>query len=283
MRVFVTGATGYIGNGVAKAFARAGHEVFGLVRQEAGAKELQKAEIHPLIGSMEQLPKEAMNADAIIHCAYENGDKEKIAVDSLIKIRPKTLVYTSGVWVYGNQTQTVDETSPLDPLKIAAWRPLVEQKVLSGPHRSIVIRPGHVYGYDKGLIGMIFESAAKGELEIAGDGENHWSMVHLDDLARIYVLAVEKQLNKEILNATENSSIKMKDLAMGVAALAGTQAHFLSLPNALKKFGPLAEGLAVNQTHISNQRAAKLLGWHPNHNSLISALKNYWSTWKAFT
>lgn len=281
MKIFVTGASGYIGNGVAKAFARAGHKVFGLVRSEAAAKELQKNEIRPALGSLEHLPKEAKEAEVIIHCAYENGEKDKIAVNELLQIAPKTLVYTSGVWVYGNRKETVDESSILEPLKISSWRPPLEEKVLKSKHKSIVIRPGCVYGYHGGLIAMIFEAAAKGHLEIAGNGENHWQIVHVDDLAQLYVLAVEKGLNQIILNGTEHTPLKMKDFAEATAKLAHTQAHYLPHPEALKKFGPLAEGLAVNQSHISSQRAADLLGWRPRHNNLLSDLGHYWLAWKS--
>ncbi len=282
MRVFVTGATGYIGNGVAKAFVRAGHEVFGLVRTDLGAIELQKNEIRPLIGTIENLPKAAKEAEVIIHCAYENAEKDQAAVQTLIQTVPKTLVYTSGVWVYGNRTQTVDEASPLEPISIVKWRPPVEQKVLKSKHKSIVIRPGHVYGYDKGLIAMMFEAASNGLLEIAGNGENHWSTVHLDDLAQLYLMAVEKGLSGEILNGTDNTSIKVKDLAEASAKLAHSKVHFLKLPEALKKFGPLAEGLAVNQPHISNKRAAQLLSWHPRRNNLLAQIDHYWQTWLAY-
>jgi nucleoside-diphosphate-sugar epimerase len=282
MKVFVTGATGYIGNGVAKAFARAGHEVFGLVRSERGAKELQKSEICPLIGTIENLPKAAKEADAIVHCAYENPEKDLIAIDTLLHTFPKTFVYTSGVWLYGNRTQPVDETSSLEPLSIVTWRLPVEQKILKSKHKSIVIRPGHVYGYDKGLIAMIFEGASKGNLEIAGNGENHWAIVHLDDLAQLYLLAVEKSVSGVILNGTDDTSIKLKDLAESSAKLAHSKAHYLPYPEALKKFGSLAEGLAVNQPHISNKRATQLLGWHPRHNNLLSQIGHYWQTWLSF-
>jgi nucleoside-diphosphate-sugar epimerase len=129
---------------------------------------------------------------------------------------------------------------------------------------------------------MLFESALKKDLTIAGNGENHWTVVHLDDLAALYLLAVEKKLNKVILNGTDNTSVRLKDLAEAAAKLAHTQAHYLPFPEALQKFGPLAEGLAVNQPHISNKRAAQLLGWHPCHNNLLSQIAHYWLTWASF-
>jgi len=282
VKIFVTGASGNIGNVVAKAFARAGHDVTGLVRSVESGRALQKCEIRPHLGTIENLPKSAKEADAIIHCAYESGEKDKIAVDSLIQTFPKTIVYTSGVWVYGNRTQLVDETSSIQPLTLSAWRPPLEEKILKSKHKAIVIRPGHVYGYEKGLIGMLFEAASNGLLEIAGNGENHWALVHLEDLAQLYLLAVEKGVHGQILNGTEKVSVKLKDLAESAAKLAHAQVHYLPLPEALKKFGPLAEGLTVNQPHISSEKADKLLGWRPRHNNLLSDLSHYWHTWEAF-
>lgn len=281
MRIFVTGASGYIGNGVAKAFARAGHKVVGLVRSETAAKELQKNEICPVLGSLENLPKAAKEAEVIIHCAFESAETEASAIEAFIHLAPKTLVYTSGVWVYGNRDHTVDETSPLTPLPRVKWRPAVEEKVLKSPLKSVVIRPGHVYGYCGGLTALLFEGAAQGKLEIASNGENRWSIVHLDDLANLYLLAVEKELTQTILNGTENSSIKLKDFAEATAKLAHTQAHYLPYAEAIKHFGSLAEGLAVNQVKISNERAAHLLNWIPRHNHLLPELEHYWRTWQA--
>lgn len=289
MRVFVIGASGYIGSAVAKAFARAGHKVIGLVRSESSAKELQKNEIQPHIGDMGKIAtfeKQAKEAQAIIHCAFDAsgdaGQKDHALMEALAHLpTPKILVYTSGVWVYGNRTHTVDETTPLAPLNISKWRLAGEEKVLKSPHKSIVIRPGHVYGYGKGLVAMLFEAASKGSLTIPGHGENHWSIVHVEDLAQLYLLAVEKELSHTILNATENSSIKLKDLAEGIAKRAETKVHYIPYPEALKHFGPLAEGLAVDQPKVSNDRAARLLGWYPRHSHLLPELTHYWFTWKA--
>ncbi len=280
MKIFVTGASGYIGNAVAKIFARSGHYVTGLVRSEIGAKELQRNEITPFTGTIFEFAAQAAGADAIVHCAFENPDLDKEAVSRLIDAKAKTFVYTSGVWVYGNRKETITEKSPLKPLDFVSWRPLVEQKALQ--NGAIVIRPAHVYGYQKGLIGMIFDAAAKGNLEISGNGENHWSLVHLEDLAHLYRLAVEKGLKKIILNGSEKKSIKIKDLAEAAARLAKTQVHYLSYEMALKKFGPLAEGLAIDQLQILSAESEHLLGWNPRHNDLLSRIEHYWLTFKAY-
>src|SRR4029450_1243631 len=106
---------------------------------------------------------------------------------------PKTFLYTSGVWVYGSTgDQPADETTPLTPLHLVAWRPAHEQMVLSATNvRGIVFRPGCVYGKPGSLTAAWFEGASKGDLSVVGDGKNRWAMVHVDDVAEAYVRAAE--------------------------------------------------------------------------------------------
>lgn len=273
MKIFVTGASGYVGNEVAKTFARAGHDVFGLIRNESSAKALQQNEIEPIIGTLEDLPKH--DAEIIIHCAFESVEKDFEAVRRLLSLEPKTFVYTSGVWVYGNQEGLVDETTPLSPLENVTVRPLTEQLVLKSKGHSVVIRPAHVYGYGKGLYGMLFN-----DLTMVGNGENYWTFVHVNDLANLYLLAVEKGLNKTILNGIEGT-VQLKSLAAAITKITNKQPHYLSLEEGLEKFGLFAHGLAVNQPKISSERAKKL-GWHPQHSHFLEKINHYYKTWQSY-
>lgn len=275
MKIFITGSTGYIGNEVAKTFARAGHEVFGLTRDESKAKELLQHEVSPLIGTLEKLPEAAKNFDVVIHCAFESVEKDASAVDALLSLKPKTLVYTSGVWVYGNQKNSVDETSHLTPLENVKDRPKTEEKVLNSSTNAIIIRPAHVYGYDKGLFGMLFET-----LTFVGSEKNQWTTVHVNDLANLYLLSVEKGLKNTILNGVE-SSVELSLLAKAISEENGKEPTFLSLEEGLKKFGHFAYGLAVDQPNVSSQKA-KDLGWNPRHTELIKKMNLYYKSWKAF-
>src|SRR5512143_225354 len=143
MKVFVTGATGHVGFHVALAFRRAGHHVLGLTRSEKGGARLDRHEIRPVIGSL------------------QDPGSWKGAEDAAA---PKTVVYTSGVWVYGQTGDGVaDETTPLAPLPMSLSRVETEKRVLSAAGvKGIVMRPGSVYGYGGSLTGMWFEGAAKG-------------------------------------------------------------------------------------------------------------------------
>ncbi len=165
MKVFVTGATGYIGFTVATRFRRAGHNVFGLVRSEQKAKILAEAEIHPVMGDM-QHPESyrhiAEQCPVIIHTASDmkNDTREldRKTVETILETgssgaRPKTFIYTSGCWCIGDTGEGMaDETSPLNPIDMVAWRVEMENIVLESPAvNGIVIRPGCVYGKQGGL------------------------------------------------------------------------------------------------------------------------------------
>lgn len=271
MRIFVTGATGYIGNAVAKAFCRAGHLVSGLVRSEKGALELRAAEIEPILGTMDD-PKSfaaaAERAQVFVHCASDMSPdrikRDAETIETFFQIAsksalPRTLLYTSGCWVYGNRPEIVDEASPLQPLSIVKWRPAHENKVLNeGPKnlRTLVIRPGFVYGGTGGYTDFWFASAQKGAVERVGTGENFRSMIHRDDLATAYLLAAEKELGNLIFNINDGMHCTVKQMTDAVAQAAGIPGKIkqLSPQEALAQFGPAVEGLASDQK-ISNERA----------------------------
>src|SRR5260370_39875310 len=160
MQVFIAGATGYIGFAVAAALRRAGYRVFGLARTAAKAARLERHEIHPVIGDLAEPSSYAAVAaecSVLIHTAFDyaaNGvAKDKTTLDTLLEAgrrgaKPKTVIFTSGAWVYGDTGERLaDETTPLKPVKLVAWRTAHEQLVLGAPGvRGLVIRPGDVYG-----------------------------------------------------------------------------------------------------------------------------------------
>ncbi|HYT05752.1 MAG TPA: NAD-dependent epimerase/dehydratase family protein [Gemmatimonadales bacterium] len=209
MQVFVTGATGYVGSSVATAFRRVGHRVWGLTRSEAKARRLAQQEIQPVIGDLAN-PKSyadvAAECAVLVHAAFEYSAqgvaKDKTAIEALVEAgrrgaRPKTLIFTSGAWVHGDTgDRMVDETTPLNPVALVAWRPAHEQLVLQAPGvRGLVIRPGCVYGGPGGLTAPWFADASAGKPPtVVGDGRNRWTMVHADDLADAYLRVGESGL-----------------------------------------------------------------------------------------
>src|SRR3989441_3780091 len=190
MRVFLTGATGYVGFAVATALRRAGHDVYGLTRAAAKVPQLARQEIRPVIGDIGDPKSYADTAEecsVLVHAAFESSAsavaKDKTAVDALIETgrrgsQPKTLIFTSGVWVHGDTGgKLVDETNPLDAIKLVAWRPAHEQLVLQAKAvRGLVIRPGCVYGGRGGMTGDWFAAAAAGKAPtVVGRSEEHTS------------------------------------------------------------------------------------------------------------
>lgn len=297
MKVFVTGSTGFIGFAVAKAIRRAGHEVFGLVRTEEKGRMLSLHEIFPVRGDLlkpETYREVAEHSNVLIHAAvvYE-GDTaaiDKFTVENLLSAckkgpQTKTLIFTSGVWVYGNTGfAAADETSPVTPPQHVAWRPAHEQMVLQADHvHGIVIRPGCVYGQSGSLTAMWFEPASRNEsIRIVGDGRNRWTMVHVEDLADAYLRAVESRLSGEIINVTDRSRSRVQDMVEAVSSVCNHAGPIVNVPiqEASAKMGGLAECLALDQ-HVDSRKAVRLLGWQPRHGGFVDGINAYFEAWRA--
>jgi len=297
MKIFLTGATGYIGFNVAQALRRAGHEVWGLARSGEKALALSQNEIHPVLGEMQKPATYASIAEqcsVLIHAAvdYQAGviAPDKLLVETLLNTakrgaQPKTFIYTSGIWVNGDTgDQLVDETTPLNPLTLVAWRPAHEQMVLNASNmRTLVLRPGCVYGKQGGLSGMWFSSAYNEKaLRVIGDGNNRWAMVHVDDLAEAYVRAAESNYGGEIFNVVDHSRASVREMANAIASVTNYagEIQYVPVAEAAKTLGDFAECLAVDQ-HIDGRKAARLLGWQPKHGGLADGIASYFEAWKA--
>ena len=299
MRIFVTGAGGFIGSAVAEALARAGHEVRGMTRGEAKARALAARGIEPVIGSMEEpasyLPR-AEDCEVAVHCAVEYSPRRKELEDRTLAAllgaaarakAPRRFVYTSGVWVYGSTgAVAVDESSPPNPPAVVRDRPGHEQQVLDadgGLVRTLVLRPGCVFGGSGSLTSDWFASAAdSGAARVVGPGENRWAMVHRDDLAELYVRAVEASARGEMINATDQGRFTTLECARAAsrAAGAGGKVETLSPEAARKVFGPLAECLALDQ-RVDSGKAWRLLGWKPRHPGFVDDVESCHRAWKA--
>jgi nucleoside-diphosphate-sugar epimerase len=299
MKIFITGSTGYIGYAVARELARNAHEVFGLARTQEKARMLSAAEVLPVMGDMrepESYAEAAREADVLIHCAAEYSaaymELDRATVRGLIETarstgRPRLILYTSGCWLLGNTGPlAADETSPLRPPAMVAPRAETEKIVLeaSGKKlRTIVLRPGCVYGGSGGLTGAWFESAQKeGAARIAGDGNFHWTMVHVADLAVAYRRAAESDLEGEVFNLSDHSHASVRECA-GAASLVVTGTdRVVTTPaeEAIASMGPVAECLMLDQ-HVDSAKATRLLGWNPAHTGFVDGVRRYYESWKA--
>jgi nucleoside-diphosphate-sugar epimerase len=298
MRVFVTGATGFVGFAVATAFRRAGHDVYGLTRSAAKGPELARQEIHPVVGDIADgtgLAERAAPCSVLVHAAFEGSGgavaKDKTAIEALVDAgrrgpEPKTLIYTSGVWVHGDTGATlVDETTPVNPIKLVAWRPAHEQLVLRATTvRGLVIRPGCVYGGRGGLTGAWFAAGAAGTAPtVVGDGRNRWAMVHADDVADAYVRAAERGLAGEVFDVTDRSRATVLEMATAAARVAGYQRELRPTPvgEARKTMGDFADALALDQ-HVDARKAVRLLGWQPRHGGFADEVGVCYAAWRAW-
>lgn len=297
MNVFITGATGYIGFNVAKAFRRAGHRVWGLTRSERKAQRLAQNEITPVIGNMKDpdtyrtiAEKSSVLVHAAVDYEHNTADLDRKTIDSFTEAgkqgsRPKTVIYTSGCWVLGDTGQsTVDETTPLSPIEAVAWRPAHEELILgSDPIKGLVIRPGCVYGERGGLTGLWFSGAASGNLEVIGDGSNYWTMVHVDDLADAYVRAAESGLSGEEFNVSDHSRWTVGEMAGAVAQVTGYENEITYVPvkEASRELGAMAEALALNQ-HVDAGKTERLLNWKPKHHGFVNEADLFYQSWKAY-
>lgn len=287
MRVFMTGATGYIGKYVASELKRRGHDVVGLARNDSASEKLQRAGIHPVMGDMESaavLHEMVRDADAVVHCGFSRGPKapelEGAALDVMLDAigsDHQAFIYTSGVWVYGNRGDAVvGEDAPLAPTPLVAWRPSHERRVLgAAAHRvrTIVIRAAMVYGDEGGIVGSMLDQARRGVLKIAGTGLNRWSTVRVDALAELYVLALERAERGSIYNASRGAAVPYVEIARAVSRAAGGDGtiEHLALSQARSEMGPFADALAVD-LQVTSERATRELGWEPQRLTILEEL-----------
>jgi len=299
MRVFVTGASGYVGGAVASALARDGHAVTGLVRSEAAARRVAAEGVTPAPGDMSEpdgLRAAARGADVIVHCAAEWSPRlheldgrvtRALLEEAAAGGHRRLFVYTSGVWLYGDTGgRPVDEDSPLDPPALVAPRVETERTVLAanrGRLRTLVLRPGCLYGGRGGLTAAWFSSAAReGAARIVGDGANRWAMVHVDDLAAAYVAAVGSTLGGDVLNLAEPAGATVRECAAAASRAAGRDGAVVALgaEEAAAAFGPTAEPLAFTQL-VDSSRAGRLLGWRPRHAGFVAEAPACFASWQA--
>ena len=287
MRIFLTGATGYIGSAVLDALVRGGHDVTALVRTPGKAEAISHRAVRPLIGDLakpESFEAAAAECESIVHAAYD-GSKvgttvDRTAIDTFLAVAgrradaglPASLIYTSGVWVLGNTADPADEDAPIDPPQLVKWRPEHEQVVLNGGRgkalRTVVVRPGVVYGGARGIVGDLLKDALNGLVRVVGTGENRWPCVYDRDLADLYLRLVTSADAIGTFHANDEADERVGDIVDSIARHAKMRPDVRHMPleEARAKMGPYADALALDQ--VVRSPRARALGWAPSLHSV---------------
>lgn len=293
MKVLVCGATGYVGSGISDALRQKGHSVVGLAQSASAAETLRARGDGVALGDIERptgLADLAQDADGIVYAIELHNphalDVEPKAVRELLgglqrsSKTPKPFVLTSGSWVYGDTGgRVVDETAPLHVPKVVAARPILEQllqdAVASGV-RSVIIRPGDVYGHNGGLPALFTSSVAEtGAATYVGDGHYHWPVVHIDDLAQLFVLALESAQPGEVFNGNDETRFTVLEMAQAASRGAGAGGKTVSMPveKARQKFGDLVDALIIDLS-ITSAKARRVLGWSTRTATILDDLEH---------
>jgi nucleoside-diphosphate-sugar epimerase len=304
MRIFLTGATGYIGGAVLDALVRSGHQVTALVRDNQKAARTAERGAHPVIGNLgniESYRAAAEAQDGYVHAAFDGSSGrgpriDRIALDTLIAAakRPRTvgstspatrfLIYTSGTLVLGPTPEPANEDAPLNPISHASWRPDHEELVLnaaSNTLRTIVIRPGVVYGGADGIVSDLFKAASNGLVRVVGDGNNHWPLVYERDLADLYVRLVAHSDAAGVYHANDEGDERVNDIVEAISPYVPFRPDVRHVPleEARAKMGSYADALSCDQ--LLRSPRAKALGWTPGVRSVSGNAARLLEEWRA--
>jgi nucleoside-diphosphate-sugar epimerase len=295
MKIFMTGAGGFIGGTVAMHLVSLGHRVCGLVRNGASAARLAQSGIEPVVGTLDDsalLIDMARSSDAVINTANADHLSSVQALLEGLKGSGKPLLHTSGASVVGDDARgafcspnVFEEQTPLiiNPFKQA--RRDIDTRVLSGAENGIktaVICPSLIYGVGTGLnphsiqIPFLASNARKqGVVEIVGRGLNAWSNVHIEDVAVLYQLALEKGAGGAFYFA-ENGEASYADMAEALALRLGLAGVVALEPQAAAERWGVARAYFSfgSNSRVRARRAREELGWMPRHASVIRWIAN---------
>ena len=290
MRIFLTGATGFIGTAIIPELIKAGHQVLGLTRSDVGAEKLIAAgvEVHRgALEDLESLRSGAANSDGVIHCAFDhdfsdfvkNCQKDKDAIEALgsgLRGSNRPLVITSGTGMgisLPGQPATEDYFDPNHPNPRAASEIAGAALLESGVNVSVVRLPQVHDTFKQGLITYFVAVArVKGVSAYVGDGMSRWPAVPLLDAARLYRLAFEKHEAGARYNAVSEEGVPVKAIAEVLARGLKMPAVSLTPEEAAGHFGWLSPFAAWDMP-ASSALTQERLNWHPTGRGLIADLE----------
>lgn len=281
MRVFVLGGTGLIGSAVVRQLIGRGHESFALARSDAAAAKLEQWGATPIAGDM-ALPESWIAKlpplDAVIHTACDfNTDMGAIdrrlmdrllAALSLQPQRPR-FIYTGGCWLFGaTGNEIASEQTPLHPLPAFAWMvPQLERVLASQQIHGIVVHPAMVYAGEGGVFDRFARAAAEGRgVPVVESEAVRWPLVHSEDLACLYALALERGTPGESYIGAAVEGLPVGRIARAFARRFGARnaPEIISVDAIAAGLGEWARGYALDQ-RLSGDKARRELGWVPRH------------------
>ncbi len=291
MRVFVTGATGFIGSAVVQELIGAGHMVVGLARSDAATTALVAAGAEAHRGSLDDLDslkRGADRSDGVIHLAFihdfsqyaANGNTDLRAVDAMgaaLAGSGRPMVVTSGTTVFVPPGRTLNEDDAGDPASVGAPRVASEDAVLrlaeQGVRASVVRLPPSVHGdgdraFVPALIGIARATGVSGHV---GDGRNRWPAVHRLDAARLFRLALENAPAGSRLHGIADEGVQVRDIAEVIGRRLKLPVASKTPDEAAGHFGWLAGFLGID-CPASSAKTQALLGWQPTQAGLIADL-----------
>lgn len=288
LRIFLTGATGFIGSAIVPELLKAGHRVLGLTRLDTGAAALEAAGVEPHLGTLEDLDSLARGAaqsDGVIHTAFdhdfsrfaENCEKDRRVIEAMGSVlvgSDRLLLITSGVGLGGNgqgrlaREDVVDYDHP-NPRKLS------EQAGDAAAQKGVkvaVVRLPQVHDTRKqGLITPIIEiGSEKGVVPYIGDGQNRWAAAHVSDVARLYRLAFERQ-QPDRYHAVAEEGVSVKAIAEVLGRKLDLPVRSVTPEEAPKYFGWMS-AFAGMDLSASSIRTRELLDWQPTGPELLADL-----------
>jgi nucleoside-diphosphate-sugar epimerase len=289
MKIFVTGATGFIGSALVRELIDAKYQVLGLARSDAGAKSLADAgaEVHRGdLKDLESLRSGAAMSDAVIHTAFvhdfskfaENCEIDRWAIEtvgSVLKGSDRPLIVTTGTTGLAAPGQVATEDNNIPPN--FPFPRVSEQMALALVPKGVkasVMRLPQVHDTTKqGLVTYLIAVAREqGVSAYVGEGRNRWSAAHLLDVARLYRLALEKHEAGAKYHAVAEEGVAMRDIAEAIGRGLKVRVVSLSPEQAQAHLGWLSM-FASNDLRASSVQTRRKLGWNPQGPGLIADLE----------